>query len=64
MGWSLLSEKDVTLHDYCIDVSFSTCYLIELEGDANDEQIKSAYRRLAKFYHPDGMYLGLSWFFF
>ncbi|KAK6940111.1 DnaJ domain [Dillenia turbinata] len=26
---------------------------LELEGDADDETIKSAYRRLAKFYHPD-----------
>jgi curved DNA-binding protein CbpA len=31
----------------------------ELEGDADDEQIKISYRRLAKFYHPDGMYLNL-----
>nr|GEV44479.1 chaperone protein DnaJ [Tanacetum cinerariifolium] len=26
---------------------------LELEGDANDEEIKFAYRRLAKYYHPD-----------
>lgn len=26
---------------------------LELEGDADEEQIKVAYRRLAKFYHPD-----------
>ncbi|KAL0557505.1 hypothetical protein IC582_006049 [Cucumis melo] len=26
---------------------------LELERDADDEQIKSSYRRLAKFYHPD-----------
>ncbi|KAK7351158.1 hypothetical protein VNO77_10397 [Canavalia gladiata] len=26
---------------------------LELEGDADDEQIKNAYRRLAKSYHPD-----------
>ncbi|XP_047950540.1 uncharacterized J domain-containing protein C4H3.01 [Salvia hispanica] len=26
---------------------------LELEKDANEEQIKVAYRRLAKFYHPD-----------
>ncbi|KAJ4701241.1 Chaperone protein DnaJ [Melia azedarach] len=26
---------------------------LELERDADDEQIKVAYRRLAKFYHPD-----------
>ncbi|KAK7282776.1 hypothetical protein RIF29_11817 [Crotalaria pallida] len=26
---------------------------LELERDAGDDQIKSAYRRLAKFYHPD-----------
>lgn len=28
----------------------------ELEGDADDENIKIAYRRLAKFYHPDGSF--------
>ncbi|XP_068643252.1 uncharacterized protein [Aristolochia californica] len=26
---------------------------LELERDADEEQIKSAYRRLAKYYHPD-----------
>ncbi|XP_052200850.1 uncharacterized protein LOC127807212 [Diospyros lotus] len=26
---------------------------LELEGDADEEKIKLAYRRLAKFYHPD-----------
>ncbi|KAE8704416.1 transcription factor TGA4 [Hibiscus syriacus] len=26
---------------------------LELERDADEEQIKTAYRRLAKFYHPD-----------
>lgn len=26
---------------------------LELEGDADDDEIKLAYRRLAKFYHPD-----------
>ncbi|KAH1255925.1 hypothetical protein GmHk_04G011942 [Glycine max] len=30
---------------------------LELEGDADEEQIKNAYRRLAKFYHPDGVLL-------
>lgn len=29
----------------------------ELERDADEEQIKSSYRRLAKFYHPDGLLL-------
>jgi len=33
----------------------------ELEVNADDEQIKIAYRRLAKFYHPDGMCLNLSY---
>ena len=28
----------------------------ELEGDADEEQIKLGYRRLAKFYHPDGLF--------
>ncbi|MQM08689.1 hypothetical protein Taro_041547 [Colocasia esculenta] len=27
---------------------------LELERDADEETIKSAYRRLAKYYHPDG----------
>jgi hypothetical protein len=27
----------------------------ELDRDADEETIKTAYRRLAKFYHPDGM---------
>ncbi|KAE8804844.1 ras-related protein RABE1c-like [Hordeum vulgare] len=29
---------------------------LELERDADNETIKVAYRRLAKFYHPDGSY--------
>uniref|UniRef100_A0A453B175 J domain-containing protein n=1 Tax=Aegilops tauschii subsp. strangulata TaxID=200361 RepID=A0A453B175_AEGTS len=29
----------------------------ELERDADEETIKVAYRRLAKFYHPDGLLL-------
>ena len=29
--------------------------MAELERDADEEQIKVAYRRLAKFYHPDGL---------
>ncbi|KAE8821069.1 ras-related protein RABE1c-like [Hordeum vulgare] len=28
---------------------------LELERDADNETIKVAYRRLAKFYHPDGV---------
>lgn len=31
--------------------------LAELERDVDEEQIKVAYRRLAKFYHPDGLSL-------
>ena len=31
----------------------------ELEKDADEEKIKLAYRRLAKFYHPDGMFFHL-----
>lgn len=31
----------------------------ELELDAEEEQIKVAYRRLAKYYHPDGTSLHL-----
>lgn len=40
--------------------TFSAANLIsntELERDADEEKIKLAYRRLAKFYHPDGMLL-------
>jgi hypothetical protein len=29
----------------------------ELERDADEDTIKTAYRRLAKFYHPDGALL-------
>lgn len=29
----------------------------ELEKTADEEKIKVAYRRLAKFYHPDGVFL-------
>lgn len=31
--------------------------LAELERGVDEEQIKVAYRRLAKFYHPDGLSL-------
>lgn len=30
-------------------------HFTELERDADEEQVKVAYRRLAKFYHPDGL---------
>jgi hypothetical protein len=29
----------------------------ELDRDADEETIKTAYRRLAKFYHPDGWFV-------
>lgn len=35
----------------------------ELERDADEEEIKVAYRRLAKFYHPDGLLLSFAWNF-
>nr|DAD21841.1 TPA_asm: hypothetical protein HUJ06_023304 [Nelumbo nucifera] len=35
-----------------------------LERDADEEKIKSAYRRLAKYYHPDGLFLNLNPAFF
>lgn len=31
----------------------------ELEGDEDEDQIKIAYRRLAKYYHPDGLPINL-----
>lgn len=34
----------------------------ELGRDADEETIKTAYRRLAKFYHPDGQFIYLSLF--
>jgi curved DNA-binding protein CbpA len=34
----------------------------ELGRDADEETIKTAYRRLAKFYHPDGWSIHLSEF--
>lgn len=34
----------------------------ELGRDADEETIKTAYRRLAKFYHPDGWFIHLSVF--
>lgn len=40
-----------------IDVQYLQLFLAELERDADEEQIKVAYRRLAKFYHPDGLFI-------
>jgi curved DNA-binding protein CbpA len=34
----------------------------ELGRDADEETIKTAYRRLAKFYHPDGWFIHFSEF--
>lgn len=31
----------------------------ELEGDEDEDQIKISYRRLAKYYHPDGLPINL-----
>lgn len=31
----------------------------ELEGGEDEDQIKIAYRRLAKYYHPDGLPINL-----
>ncbi|KAL4358799.1 hypothetical protein AHAS_Ahas08G0013500 [Arachis hypogaea] len=36
-----------------VDSSIDYAETTELDRDADEEQIKSAYRRLAKFYHPD-----------
>lgn len=57
-------EWKIPLHT-CFDNSFFNClrWTTELEGDADDEEIKTAYRRLAKYYHPDGMHLHLSYLF-
>uniref|UniRef100_A0A0V0HPR1 Putative pre-mRNA-splicing factor cwf23-like n=1 Tax=Solanum chacoense TaxID=4108 RepID=A0A0V0HPR1_SOLCH len=43
----------VTTSAYNWNDSKSPYETLELEGDADEEQIKAAYRRLAKFYHPD-----------
>ncbi|XP_021721316.1 uncharacterized protein LOC110688861 isoform X1 [Chenopodium quinoa] len=34
--------------------------VLELERDADEDQVKVAYRRLAKYYHPDGV-IGPTW---
>lgn len=46
-------RKMVTTSAYNWNDSKSPYETLELEGDADEEQIKVAYRRLAKFYHPD-----------
>lgn len=40
-----------------IDLLCSYLWVTELERDSDEDQIKFAYRRLAKFYHPDGLSL-------
>lgn len=51
---------------FVLNVCSSIVYagVTELEGDEDDEKIKIAYRRLAKFYHPDGMHIDLSYLFY
>ncbi|KAK4354660.1 hypothetical protein RND71_026854 [Anisodus tanguticus] len=46
-------RKMVTTCAYNWNDSKSPYETLELERDADEEQIKVAYRRLAKFYHPD-----------
>lgn len=46
-------RKMVTISAYNWNDSKSPYETLELERDADEEQIKVAYRRLAKFYHPD-----------
>ncbi|PHT32208.1 hypothetical protein CQW23_28545 [Capsicum baccatum] len=46
-------RKTVTTSAYNWNDSKSPYETLELERDADEEQIKVAYRRLAKFYHPD-----------
>ncbi|MCE3049894.1 hypothetical protein HAX54_046075 [Datura stramonium] len=46
-------RKTVTTSAYNWSDSKSPYETLELERDADEEQIKVAYRRLAKFYHPD-----------
>ncbi|XP_006360291.1 pre-mRNA-splicing factor cwf23 [Solanum tuberosum] len=46
-------RKMVTTSAYNWNDSKSPYETLELEGDADEEQIKVSYRRLAKFYHPD-----------
>jgi DnaJ-class molecular chaperone len=37
------------------DVIYILCFSsAEVERDADEEDIKVGYRRLAKYYHPDG----------
>lgn len=52
--WFRLNNQRRTLIQAANWTDGSSPYdILELEGDADEENIKIAYRRLAKFYHPD-----------
>ncbi|CAH9128302.1 unnamed protein product [Cuscuta epithymum] len=52
-GASQRHLRSVATNSYNWDTSKSPYETLELERDADEEQIKVAYRRLVKFYHPD-----------
>ncbi|KAI4999603.1 hypothetical protein ZWY2020_004192 [Hordeum vulgare] len=52
-----LGFREVPVQDARYDEA--TAYDTKLERDADNETIKVAYRRLAKFYHPDGPFIYL-----
>lgn len=55
LTWTRLNQqrRTVATAAYNWNSSKSPYETLELERDAEEEQIKAAYRRLAKFYHPD-----------
>lgn len=52
-GVNRRQRKSIATNSYNWNNSKSPYETLELEGDADEEQIKVAYRRLVKFYHPD-----------
>lgn len=53
MPWFRVNQRRTVTKASKWDEEKSPYETLELERDADEEQIKIAYRRLAKFYHPD-----------
>jgi len=51
--WYRVNQRRTMVHASNWSDQKSPYETLELERDADEEQIKLAYRRLAKFYHPD-----------
>ncbi|TQE02853.1 hypothetical protein C1H46_011512 [Malus baccata] len=52
-SWFRVNQRRSVIRASSWDHPKSPYETLELERDADDDQIKIAYRRLAKFYHPD-----------